>query len=162
MALHEMAGWPRGFWQRQEFDAFHLVVARDLPATPDTLFLRLLGRGGTYLRAAIELATRPEHDWVRPLLKPVLVALGPEMPQDQLEEKDMQAQWNYKEIYAEWEREMKEEGERAGLKESIEMLCNASQIDLSDDRRTQLESCDITELKQLFVELCSTHRWPDS
>jgi len=193
MALGEMEGWPAGFWQRRPFDAFHLVVARELPETPETLFLRLLARGPTFRKALDELFSG--KNWARAVLEPVLVAFRREMPQDLGEdEEDMEALRHFEAVYADWERRVKDEarkegrkagrkagrkegrkkglekgrdeglrqGERLGLLESIEMLCNAFELELSDDRRAQLEASDTDQLKSLFVTISTTRDWPAS
>lgn len=78
----------------------------------------------------------------------------------------MEAQRDYKEIYADWEREMKDlgrqEGRRTGLIEGISALCDVLQIDLPTDRREQLESCDIQQLEQTLTQLRTTRHWPGS
>ena len=48
MRLRPMDGWPKGCFAGRPFDLFHLVVLRKLPGTPETLLLRLLGRGKTF------------------------------------------------------------------------------------------------------------------
>lgn len=85
MSLHEMDQWPRGFWQGTEFNAFHLIVASELPRTPDTLFLRLLSPGDTFREAVHELATQAEHAWALDMLMPVLAAFRDQIPLDSLE-----------------------------------------------------------------------------
>ncbi len=161
MQLQPMEGWPAGFWQSLDFYAFYLVVARDLPKIPDTLFLRLLGRGPTLRQAVRELATNPEHAWAFKLLRHVLVAYRLEIEQDPEEEEDMEALREVEAIYEEWEKRTKEAGEKTGLTESIEMLCSAFDIEISDERRMQLEDCDIPRLKEVFAALSTTRRWPE-
>ncbi|MCG8420646.1 MAG: hypothetical protein MJE77_22230 [Proteobacteria bacterium] len=160
MELCKIDGWPVGFWQGREFDAFYLVVARLLPETPDTLFLRLLGRGITFREAVRELVTDPEHAWARRLLEPVLVAFRREIPQDSMEEEDMKALRELEAVYADWEQRVKEEGERIGLVESIEMLCAAFNIELSEERRELLAGCDIARLKEVFAAVSTSRGWP--
>ena len=53
-----MAGWPTGFFTHLPAHALHLVVIRHLPQTPETLLLRLLGRGHTLASAIVELPQR--------------------------------------------------------------------------------------------------------
>jgi hypothetical protein len=55
MNFRPMDGWPSGFWERDDCDALHVVVVRDLPRTPDTLYLRLLGRDRHFAQAVREL-----------------------------------------------------------------------------------------------------------
>jgi len=54
---HTSAGWPsRGIYRLSCTVPTFVVVCRELPTTPDTLVLRLLGRGNTLRTALIELA----------------------------------------------------------------------------------------------------------
>ena len=161
MELCKIDGWPVGFWQGREFDAFYLVVARLLPETPDTLFLRLLGRGITFREAVRELVTDPEHAWARRLLEPVLVAFRREIPQDSMEEEDMDALRELEAVYTEWERRVEDKGERAGLIKGIEALCRVFDIDLSDARRQRLASWDVSRLEQVLADLSASREWPD-
>ena len=173
LKLGGMAGWPKGFWQREAFDSLYIVVARQLPKTPETVLLRLLGRGVTLREAIRELATRPEHARAWRVIEPVLVAFRLAIPQDSLEEEDMEALRELEAIYADWEQRLKEEahqageqdGHRAGLRdgllESIAMLCMTFEIELSDERRAQLAGLEPSQLRELFAALSRTRRWPD-
>ena len=54
------------------------------------------------------------------------------------------------------------QGERKGLVESIEMLCDAFGLPLSDERRARLASSDIEQLKAMVAAISTTRRWPES
>lgn len=55
-----LAGWPAGFWQSRSDAWTRIVVLCDLPEAPDTLLLRVFGRGRTLARAMAELDALPE------------------------------------------------------------------------------------------------------
>ena len=73
----------------------------------------------------------------------------------------MQALRELEAVYAEWEKQVKDEARRAVLIESVEMLCDAFELELSDERRDHLASLGIPELKELFAVLSKTRRWPE-
>ena len=53
-------GWGAGFYGMSELSGAHIVVIRELPENPQTLLLRLMGRGDTLKRAIRELAEYPD------------------------------------------------------------------------------------------------------
>ena len=72
-------------------------------------------------------------------------------------------------VYAEWEKQVKDEayqagkqsGYRSGIIKSLELLGDAVGIEISDARRAHLATLDIPELKALMTVLSKTRRWPD-
>ncbi len=160
MELRPVEGWPDGIWRGREFDAFYLVAVRLLPKRPETLFMRLLGRGPTFRHAVRELVTNPNGRWALELLQPVLIAFRREISQAPIEEEDMDALRELEAVYADWERRVHNDGERTGLIEGIEVLCAAFDIELSKDRRQQLASWDVDRLKELLNKLGTLRKWP--
>jgi hypothetical protein len=69
-----MDNWPSGFWHMDGQFHVHLVVVRDLPATLDTLLLRLLGDGERLERAMAELDELPQRSPLRQRLAEVALA----------------------------------------------------------------------------------------
>ena len=165
-----MTGWPEGFFGGSQFDRFSLVVLRLLPKRPDTLLLRLLGRGVTFRDAVRELSRTPQHAWAVALLEPVLVAFRTEIAQTALEEEDMDTLSEIDALYAQWEQRVKEEGREEGrekgreegLIKGIETLCSGFGIELSDERCKQLASWDIPRLEQVMAEIVASRHWPDA
>jgi hypothetical protein len=162
--------WPSGFLCGRAFDRFYLVILRMLPVTPDTLFLRLLGRDATFTQALRELRSQSgdEPGEARSLLEPVLVAFRREFPQDLMEEEDMEALRHLEAVYADIKREHvqegmelgKEQGLEQGLEQGIEALCEVLQIELTEQRREELASADAERLEQVLAQLRTTRRWP--
>ena len=106
-----MVGWPRGCYASpQEIDARHVVVASELPASADTLLVRLLGRGRTFERAWKELQALPEEVWEKRLAMPLLLAYGVVLPQDSGEDDMSKRLQRARAIYAEWEANVKRQG----------------------------------------------------
>ena len=144
MNLETMDGWPHGFWQREDFDAFHVINVRELPKTAETMFLRLLGRGRTFSEAVRELFTEPQHAWARELLTPLLIAFRSEIPQDSLEEEDMEALRELDIVYQEWEKRVKGDERREVL---LELL--AQQFgEVPETVRQRIEQADSDDLKR--------------
>ena len=59
--------WPEGFYRTAEALWLHVVVVRELPRTPETLLLRLMGRGRV-LKGAMEELRRYVSDEVAELI----------------------------------------------------------------------------------------------
>ncbi|MEZ4299720.1 MAG: hypothetical protein R3B70_32525 [Polyangiaceae bacterium] len=92
LALTPVAGWPEGVYSTpQEEVPVRLVVLSELPLSRDTLALRLMGRGVTAERAALELAELAAASWERRLLAPLMVNLQKKLannPPDDLTEEE--------------------------------------------------------------------------
>jgi hypothetical protein len=59
LSMVPMQGWPAGFWKMPGDLPVHVVAVSDLPATPETLYLRLLGHERVMVRALGELEESP-------------------------------------------------------------------------------------------------------
>ena len=68
-----------------------------------------------------------------------------------------------KAIHAELAQRVKgahQAGERVGLLKSVETLCAAFEIELSDERRAQLATLDLAQLEKMVVTISKTRSWP--
>ena len=98
----------------------------------------------------------------------VLVAFRDELDHDQLKEDDMEALRDINAAYEKWERRVKAEGKTEGKTEgsretlikAIQTFCQRCEIDLTEERRAQLASCEPDELESLLVEIGLSHKWP--
>jgi hypothetical protein len=77
-----MPDWPAGFWRAALDEHLYFVLLHELPEHPDTLLLRLAGRGSTFQRAFLELSRLPEEHALRARAWPVLVAHEASIMQD--------------------------------------------------------------------------------
>lgn len=111
--------WSAGVWQAAPSLALFLVVLRDLPATRDTLPLRLLGTKATFYRAVTELHALPPEEWEQEALTPLLLAFRREISQD-LEEDEMSYASEIQAIYDEWDRRVRQRAEEQGLERGRE------------------------------------------
>ena len=72
--------WPAGcLWAGSERGP-HVIVASELPRTPETLMARMMGKGETLKRAYEDLRALPEGAWERRAAAAVLVTLRRELP----------------------------------------------------------------------------------
>ena len=130
-----MDGWPDGFWTLRRGHGLHVVVLPELPETPDTLVLRLLGRNATLERAIGDCAVLPRHSPIMRRLKPLLLAFKPHIVQHLPRKLAMNMLEKVDAMYAEWERTTtsrgRREGERAALVRLLERRFGALPAALS-------------------------------
>ena len=112
IALVPMAGWPMGVWHVPADQQVHLVVLDELPRDPDTLPLRLLGRGTTLQHALADLrALQPGHV-LYTVAQPVLVAYRPAVMQHLENTGNMDTLQEVRVIYEEWMQRHQADGAR--------------------------------------------------
>jgi hypothetical protein len=136
-----------GVWQAAPLLSMFVVSLRDLPATRDTLALRLLGTDLTFLRAFKELDALPENAWEQQALMPLLLAFRREITQNS-EEDEMSYASEIEAIYDKWDREVRQrsrkQGVRAALVASYETRFGAlpdalrAALDATEDEHTLL------------------------
>jgi hypothetical protein len=112
-----LARWPVGFWTLRRGHGLYVVVLPELPRTPDTLVLRLLGRDTTLEQAVSECAHLPRSSPMMRRLKPVLLAFKPHILQDLPRNSDMNLREKVDAMYADWERKTAARGRKEGRKE---------------------------------------------
>ncbi len=118
--LRAMPDWPRGFYAASDGLALSLVVLRELPIRRDTLILRLLGAGNTFIRAIRELAGLSADSWERQFMVPLLLAFrinshsyfsSDDVADD---EESMSYLHELQAIYADWEAKTLAKGRQEG------------------------------------------------
>jgi hypothetical protein len=122
--MQPMDGWPEGFWRLQKAFRVHLVVVCDLPDTPETLPLRLVGRGPVLGQAIREVGSLPADSWFRQVVGASLVAWRRKIFET-LQEDDMQHNFFLPEtekLYTEWEQEVREDGREEGYRDGERAL----------------------------------------
>ena len=115
-----MRDWPAGFWHLRSPDPVHLVIVRELPETPETLLLRLFGRGPTLAQAVGELETLPPDNFARQAALPLALAFRRWISQNDHEEQDMKAYQQLMAIADEIRQDMQEvqEAQEKGLRQA--------------------------------------------
>jgi hypothetical protein len=111
-----MSDWPAGFWHTRPAARMHVVIVRELPELPETLLLRLLGRGPTLDQALRELERlAPDTLERRPAL-PLVLAFSKAISQNDLEDHDMQPLQKLMAVYADIISEAQETGLERGIR----------------------------------------------
>jgi hypothetical protein len=82
--LRRLEGGPPGIYEGPPLLWTRLVVVSELPVTPDTLLLRLLGAGQVLKQAIAELKALRTEDPARSLALPLLLLIRPICPREDL------------------------------------------------------------------------------
>jgi hypothetical protein len=153
--------WPQGVhFTAPELNTVFVVI-NQLPVTPDTLWIRLLGRGKTLERAITELLTLPKDDNRRVqalrLLTNWRVSLQLKNPQEE-EERELMA--TLSQAYLEWEQQTEQRGIALGEQRGRELGRREEATTLLCDQLTHrfgtLPPIVITQLEQLPLERLKT------
>jgi hypothetical protein len=147
-----------GIWQAPRLLATFLVVVRDLPATRETLALRLLGTGPTFRQAVRELRALPVESWEAELLIPKLLAFSSQIFQDLQEDPVSYAEIDA--IFDEWDRRVRqksvEEGLEKGYRRSFVALYKARFGGIPDTLRAAIEATEDEDTLEQWVVLAGT------
>jgi len=121
-----------------EFERTALVAIDQLPVNPNTLWLRVLGRGATQEQAVNELLELPPGNPFRRNLLEVLAnwRINVEVRQN-IDEDDRELIMNLSPAYLRWREEAVQEGRQEGLQEGRqeerrEMIENLLQVRFGD------------------------------
>jgi hypothetical protein len=162
LRFEPLSGWPAGIWQGPPLLRTYVVVLRDLPATRETLSLRLLGAGRTFWRAVEELRDLPADAWEPHAFFPLLLACRLQIFHDPEEpsEVDMGYAKQLLDIYDDWERRVREQseerGEQKGIRESIETCYRTRFGDVPADLHAVIAAMtDVATLRR-WMNLCVT------
>jgi hypothetical protein len=118
--IREFGGVPdpeqgEGFYRLAMRVRTTIVVIEELPTTPDTLWVRLMGKGRTQEDAIEELLLLPESNPKREPALGLLVSLQISMEQlDEVEQKERQILMALSQAYLEWERQTEQRGVERG------------------------------------------------
>jgi hypothetical protein len=150
-------GWPTGIFFLPEAMNTALVAIDKLPITPDTLWLRLLGKADTLKQAIEELIALPPDDNHRSQVLELLVnwriSLQLGSPRG-IEERELMA--TLSQAYLEWEQRTRAEGEQLGLAREralILRLVNLHLGELPPPMLARLEQLPLEQLETLSEAL---------
>jgi len=164
MDLQPMPGWPQGCYRGRPFGQFHLVVARKLPRTPETLLVRLLSRGKTFAAAVRDLRdvpeTAPALARVAERVLHVLVVFDKELHQDHLEEDEMESLNGIDLDYDRWKRTVKAEERQDHARTLIRAFCDRFAIELTDERLAEMNTWDDEQLDAALLDIGTSRQWP--
>jgi hypothetical protein len=124
------AGFPAGFYDRDEADACGIVVLRELPRVRETLILRLMAAGAVLNEALAELDRLPADAWERAVAIPPLVEARFKIPQDVADEAEREFLMSTQDLYEEW----KQKTEQAGVERGIEHKAKQDLLELYETR----------------------------
>ena len=154
------AHWPEGVYWGGGAHTPHVVVARRLPPTRETLLVRLMAGGRVFVRALRELTELPLDAWEREVVDPILKKLKGDLARlglDVYDQEDEDAKMTAAEIYElfdEYDRQKREQQEALRrMRESV-MQARAEELarPLTDAERTRFETMTAAEIYELFDE----------
>ena len=151
--------WPSGIYPLAP--AFHtaIVVIHHLPKDPDTLWLRLLGRGRVQKQAIAEVLALAEED---PMGLRVLELLSNwkimlDEKQEALREEERELIMNLSPAYLKWKEETLREGEQRGIQEGkAQLLLQLLHLKLGSlpvEVETQIRSLSMDQLELLAARV---------
>ncbi|HEU4535084.1 MAG TPA: hypothetical protein VFS00_13245, partial [Polyangiaceae bacterium] len=140
-----------------------LVVLAALPEGPETLWLRLLGRGEVQRRALDELAGLPdEHPLHRGTTQRMLRWSQEAKQTANPSEADRELIMNTERWVAQWERRLLHQGKAEGLRVAVLDLCELLGIEPGPAERERLEAMGLDELEALRRAVKQERRWPEA
>ena len=110
-------GWGEGFFFLGETFRTTIVVVHQLPETPETLLLRLLGRGSVQHRASMELLELPEQPMKTFVLEKLSKLRVMLKSRQNTSKEDQELEQNIDALYEEWQRRTRQEGHQEGRRE---------------------------------------------
>jgi post-segregation antitoxin (ccd killing protein) len=151
LRFHRLEDWPPGIYEGPPLLWTRLVVMSELPVTPDTLLLRLLGAGQVLQQAIAELKALRTEDPARSLALPLLVGLRLEIPTDpaQRTDDDQEFLMQTQDIVETWRQEAIQEGLLVAQVKALLTVLRARGIAVPDaaQRRIQAER-DLARLER--------------
>ncbi|MEO1134931.1 MAG: hypothetical protein AAFX40_19805, partial [Cyanobacteria bacterium J06639_1] len=114
-------GWPVGVYGTASLFRTTVIAIHQLPATADTLWLRLLGKGRVQKRAIEELLDRPaEAPWRESALRMLASWRITIEARGQLEAEEQEVAMALSQAFLELEKEIEQRGLQQGLQQGIE------------------------------------------
>ncbi|MBD2119018.1 hypothetical protein, partial [Microcystis wesenbergii] len=119
----ELENWTEGIYFLSPSHRTAIIAINQLPITPDTLLLRLLGRGKTQSQAVRELLELPSGDSFRQNVMELLISWRVSVEiNNLLESEDREVFMALSQSYLEWKEATKREGLQQGQRQIIENL----------------------------------------
>jgi hypothetical protein len=117
----ELENWTEGIYFLSPSHRTAIVAINQLPITPDTLLLRLLGRGKTQSQAVRELLELPSGDSFRQNVMELLISWRVSVEVNNLLElEDREVFMALSQSYLEWKEATKREGLQQGLQQGFQ------------------------------------------
>ncbi len=127
-----------GFYQLTKGLKTTIIAVEELPTTPETLWLRLMGKGRTQDDAIVDLLMMPESDTRRSNALNLIVSwrINIEIT-NQVEQEERRILMAVSQVYLEWEKQTKRLGIAEGLEQGLEQGIDRG---LQQERRSAIES----------------------
>ena len=121
LRFEALTAWGAGIYEAPPLTYTRLVVVAELPATRDTLLVRLMGAGGVLDRAIAELRMLPLDAPERSLALPILLSLRLEIPADPSErtEDDQEFVMSTQDLVEKFIQEQRREGRQEAMREDV-------------------------------------------
>jgi hypothetical protein len=147
LGFRPMTGAPSGIYESPPLQWTRLVVVNELPATRDTLLVRLLGAGSVLKQAIAELQALPVEAPERRLALPVLLRLQLTVPTDAAKQTsdDQEFLMNTQDIVETWRQEAIQQGERNLLLRQLRRRFGA-EVDGEIERRVAAAPAGLIEV----------------
>jgi hypothetical protein len=134
--------WPRGVYDTLPGLRLKLAVLTELPREPETLLVRLMGRGAVLNHALQDLLALPRDSWERAAALPIFARLRFEMPEDphDLTAEEEELAVTSQQLVEALQREAMEKGIEKGAANTISRLFERRlQRQLREDERARLD-----------------------
>lgn len=148
--------WGQGIYLLAPWLRTALVVIHQLPPGPETLWLRLMGRGRVQQQAIAELLSLPTRD---PMRQDVVRALSNSRivvntEQEALDAAERELIVNLSPVFLDWEEKTREAGRTEGRTEGrIEVARNMLQAGLDLAQIAQLTGLSLEQIQHLSAEI---------
>ncbi|PSF30996.1 hypothetical protein C7H19_23510 [Aphanothece hegewaldii CCALA 016] len=156
--LKEEENWVEGVYFLHDFLKTAIVAINQLPVTPDTLWLRVLGKGSTQRQAVEELANLPENHPFRDNLLEILASWRKTLElKDNRSEEERELIMNLSPAYLQQREVWKEEGQGLVIETLLEGRFGALDEELSR-LIPQIVQLPRPERTQLLLNLANLSR----
>jgi predicted transposase/invertase (TIGR01784 family) len=158
--------WPEGVYFLPLSYRTAIIAINQLPVTPETLWLRLLGRGKTQDQAVREVLELPQGDAFRQNILELLISWRVSMEiTNTLETEDREVFMTLSQTYLEWKEATKREGLEQGrqqgkqegkqegkLEAKIESIPRLLALGLTVEQIAQALDLDLEQVRQATIE----------
>lgn len=161
--------WEPGVYFAPEAFKTAIIAIDELPLTPETLWLRILGRGDTQQQAIVELLAMPIDDPQRARVLQLLVNWRVTLELPGSIDKEEQLLMALSQAYLEWEKQTEARGIQLGAEQEARSLVLRQLTrrvgELPESMRSQITAMSLTQLETLgealldFASLSDLETW---
>lgn len=159
-AQPELNDWPSGVYFLGDFFRAGIVVINQLPCTPETLWLRILGRGSTQQQAIAELIAMPRESLLRSATLELLSSwrITIELSINDSDEDDQELIMQLSPAYLKWREETLQEGKTEGKAEGkaealFEVAKNLLDSGMDVDQIARMTGLALEQVEQIAREI---------